>query len=83
MSALKRLWTYQAPKRLRAESMKILLKFLPDAAICNLKDIFIDLDKSHNGFITPEDLLKAFNDLGYDTQADEICKIVKEVDYSS
>jgi Ca2+-binding EF-hand superfamily protein len=83
ISAVDRLRKYQAPKRLRAEGMKVLLKFIPEETVGSLKDIFIDLDTSHKGFITAEDLRKALNDLGYDTEADEICKIVREVDYSS
>jgi Ca2+-binding EF-hand superfamily protein len=63
--------------------MKIVLKYLPDETVGHLKDIFTHLDTGHTGYITAADLKNALSDLGYDTAAEEIRRIIKEVDYLS
>jgi calcium-dependent protein kinase len=72
ISAVNHLRTYKAPNRLKAEGMKILLKYCNEEQVRELREIFLDLDTNKSGFITVNDLRKALKDLGIASAAEEI-----------
>jgi calcium-dependent protein kinase len=76
MSAVGHLRSYKAPNRLKAEAMPILLKYLTDDQVSDLRLIFLELDKQNSGYITADDLRKALADLGVASAAEEIDGIV-------
>ena len=61
--------------------MKIILKFIDEENIADLKKVFIALDTKNTGFITVHDLKQAMQQLGFSAASDEIENIVQKVDY--
>ena len=61
--------------------MKITLKFIDEAKVKELKEVFLALDTRQTGFITALDLEKAFVDLGLEAAASEIKSMVKDVSF--
>lgn len=81
MSAVNHIKEFKAPSRLRSEALKITLKFIDEEKIKELKEVFMSLDTRQTGFITALDLEKAFVDLGLDTAANEIKKMIEELSF--
>ena len=63
--------------------MKIVTKLINEDNIKELREVFHTLDSTNSGFITCSDVKRAVSNLGYKHEADEIAKIVNEVDYLS
>jgi Ca2+-binding EF-hand superfamily protein len=61
--------------------MKIILKYLTDDQVKELRQIFLALDHHNTGYITVHDLKKALDDLAIESASSEIDEIVKRVDY--
>lgn len=61
--------------------MKIIIKFINEENIEDLKKVFLALDIRNTGFITITDLRTAMINLGYSDASDMIDGIVKKVDY--
>lgn len=56
--------------------MKILIKFVPNENINELKDVFLSLDHEKTGFITAKQMYKAMKKLNMEAVGDEIKGIV-------
>ena len=69
LQSLKR---YKAPKKIQQEAMKVVIKFLSETDIEDLKSAFIDLDRDLTGFITIHDLEIAMQNVGLALPAEEL-----------
>jgi len=78
LNSLKR---YKAPKKIQQEAMKVIIKFLSEADIDDLKSAFIDLDRDQTGFITIHDLEMAMQNVGLNLPSEEVKKIIRSLDY--
>lgn len=83
LQSLKR---YKAPKKIQQEAMKVVIKFLSETDIEDLKSAFIDLDRDLTGFITIHDLEVAMQNVGLTLPAEELrsnlyLEIVRSLDY--
>jgi calcium-dependent protein kinase len=80
-SVISTLTNFKAPKKLQKEVMNVMLKFVSIEKLNELKNIFIELDTDHTGFITEKELRKAMQNLGFDEAAEEIKTIVHKITY--
>lgn len=83
LNSLKR---YKAPKKIQQEAMKVMIKFLSESDLENLKNNFIDLDRDQTGFITVHDLEVAMQDVGLSLPVEELkstdyTEIINSLDY--
>ena len=61
--------------------MSVFIKHLNKVDIKRLKEIFTEFDEDNTGMITPAKIEKALKKIGREKSADEIKKIIKNVDY--
>lgn len=61
--------------------MSVFIKHVNKKDIKRLKEIFTDFDEDNTGMITPDEIGKALKKIGRKTSAEEINKIIKNVDY--
>ena len=73
---LRRLHTFKADSQLKVEVVKIMVQFLNDSDITQLKETFRQLDKNHTGFISPLELRQAFQTLGIESSSEKIHGII-------
>lgn len=78
---LQSLKSYEANSLLKKEAMSLLIKMLKDDEIEYLREQFRSIDKDYTGYITAKELEQAVRKIGKEITADEIKKIINNVDY--
>lgn len=77
---------YRAPKKLQAEVMRVMIKFMTTDDMQEMRDVFLELDRERTGFITVNDLEAAMESSGYHLPAEELksevhTDIINTIDY--
>ena len=81
-----RLNSFKAISKLRVEVIKMMVQFLSESDIKSLKNTFRMLDKSHTGFISPNDLKAGLVTIGLESNSQNIhsnqyLDIISEADF--
>jgi len=76
---IKMLRNFRTTAKFRKEALKVMVNFLNDAEIKNLKDAFRYIDKDKTGMITVQELQQVMRECGYTDTDQEISKLMKTI----
>jgi calcium-dependent protein kinase len=78
-SVIHKLRNFRSGKKLQKEALKVLVNFIPDEEIENVREAFDQMDKQKTGLISVHELQEVMKKLGYKDSDKEILKIMKTV----
>jgi calcium-dependent protein kinase len=61
--------------------MNVMIKFISIDKLNELRDVFLELDTEHTGFVTERELRIAMTNLGFEEAANEIKTIIGRISY--
>ena len=70
---------FKTTSRLRKEALKVMVNFLSDADIKNLKEAFRYIDKDNSGMISVQELQHVMKEVGFSDTEKDISKIVENI----
>ena len=76
---LKLLKSFKTTSKLRKEALKIMVNFLNDADINNLKELFRYIDVDNSGMISIKELQQVMKEVGYPDAEKDVSKIVENI----
>ena len=76
---LKLLRSFKTTSKLRKEALKVMVNFLTDIEIKNLKDTFRYIDKDNSGMISVQELQQVMKEFGYSDTEKDITKMVENI----